>query len=45
MGIWMYLVLAVAIVIVFNVLLVAILLRANPGEALALSDEWRLKSR
>ena len=45
MGIWLYLVLAAAVLIVFNVLLVAFLLRANPGEALALGDEWRLKPR
>jgi hypothetical protein len=45
MGIWMYLVLAVAALVVFNILLVVLLSRANPGERFALSDEQRLKSR
>ena len=41
----MYLVLAAAILVVFNVLLAALLSRADAGERFALSDEQRLKSR
>jgi hypothetical protein len=45
MGIWMYLVLAAATLVAFNVVLATILTRANVGERSRSRDEWRLKSR